>query len=251
MWTYCVRLSSGTTIALSVMLCSIWGLSSGCRGRPPLSPTEAALLQRAIADAAEATPEEEDSGLVALLPGDPRTSFRTTDGVARVLLAVWTGWDGYAEQVGQEVRLGRSQWSVIPSELRSFCRDLLLSGEARDRRLEQYLGLRPRAGKTHVALMWVAPKNVVRPCPDPEVTDRRCSATAEAEDVVIGQHHHRQWFEDLRKRSYREDGYPWTRLGYTYDWSPDTPERGISEFLIPQGTAVRIASYSSTDEFCQ
>ena len=63
--------------------------------------------------------------------------------------------------------------------------------------------------------------------------------------------HRSTWCRELRGRSYDEGGYPWTRLGYTYDWAPDASERGASEFVIPAETTVQVASFTTTDEYCR
>ena len=48
----------------------------------------------------------------------------------------------------------------------------------------------------------------------------------------------RAWFEENEAASYGADGYPWTRLGYTYDWADNGTEYGLTEFLVPSGTEV-------------
>lgn len=49
-------------------------------------------------------------------------------------------------------------------------------------------------------------------------------------------------------------GCPWTRLGYTYDWGnaqqdDSLSKYGLSEFLIPLGTAVNVAFTLPIAEF--
>ncbi|MBU6351343.1 MAG: hypothetical protein KGS73_14490 [Chloroflexi bacterium] len=34
--------------------------------------------------------------------------------------------------------------------------------------------------------------------------------------------------------------YPWTRLGYTYDWSNSASEVGLSEFVVAAGSTVAV-----------
>lgn len=233
---------------------------AGCGSRaapPPAPPTPPPpdpeiLIAQALADAEVAEPDEVVHDLIALVPERDDLVWEpgVDAGAARVLLVAWTTWDGYAEQVGQTVPLGRTLWVSAAPEVHELCRASGLDGEDLDRRLEQYLGLRPDTAKTHFLELWVAPADTVRPCPDPEVTDTACEATDQAADVVIGTHDHRPWFDDLRARSYGPDGYPWTRLGYTYDWSPDTPERGASEFLVPEGAMVTVVSYTPTHDYC-
>jgi hypothetical protein len=48
-------------------------------------------------------------------------------------------------------------------------------------------------------------------------------------------------------RSYRLLGYPWRRLGYTYDWGGSQGDIGLSEFVIEAGANVEVASVTTTD----
>ncbi len=45
-------------------------------------------------------------------------------------------------------------------------------------------------------------------------------------------------------------GYPWTRLGYTYDWGNPGSEVGLSEFVIQGGATVQVAQVYSTQAYC-
>lgn len=233
---------------------------AGCGSRaapPPGPPTPPPpdpeiLIAQALADAAVAEPGEAVDDLVALVPGSDELTWEpgAAPGKERVLLVTWTTWDGYAEQVGQTVPVDGLLWVTAAPEVRDFCRASGLQGPELERRLEQFLGLRPGTARSHFVEMWVAPADTVRPCPDPEVTDTRCEAADQAADAIIGTHDHRAWFDGLRATSYGAGGYPWTRLGYTYDWSPDTPERGASELLVPAGARVTVASYTATSAYC-
>ena len=60
---------------------------------------------------------------------------------------------------------------------------------------------------------------------------------------------YREWFEDNIIWSYFDSAYPWTRLGYTYDWADNGQEYGLSEFLIRQGAEVEVAFTMTTEEF--
>jgi hypothetical protein len=45
--------------------------------------------------------------------------------------------------------------------------------------------------------------------------------------------------------------YPWTTLGYTYDWGVKTSNVGASEYVIKPGATVFIKSVRKTRDFCQ
>jgi hypothetical protein len=47
------------------------------------------------------------------------------------------------------------------------------------------------------------------------------------------------------------DGYPWTHLGYTYNWDPAASSIvGTSEYVIPQGTSVQVLGQVPAVELC-
>ncbi|GAB4514551.1 MAG: hypothetical protein Tsb0020_33100 [Haliangiales bacterium] len=249
--------ATATTVALAVAL----GFTlAACGGKspaptpptPPPAPNPEVLIAEALADAAIAEPSEEVDDLLALVEENQALSWRTDEnGAAWVQVVTWTSWDGYREQVGQTVPLGREIWVTAAPEVQDFCRESELSGEALDDRLEQLLGLRPDTAKPYFAVMWAQPSELVRPCADPDVTTTTCAATDTPADVTIGTHAHKEWFEELMSTSYDpQEGYPWTRLGYTYDWNPETSERGTSEYLIPAETMVRMDSFVTTAEYC-
>ena len=59
---------------------------------------------------------------------------------------------------------------------------------------------------------------------------------------------YKDWFDQNILWSYFESDYPWTRLGYTYDWSGGDSEYGLTEFLVPGGSGTEIAFTCTTDE---
>lgn len=241
------------SMARGLVLAALGVLLAACATRPPVpAPTPEELIDRALKDAEQADPDEVVDDLYALNPGSAPMQWRRDEaGDDRVLTVTWTNWEGYRDQLGQTVPVGRTIWVTAAPEVQAFCSASGLQGEALTERLEQFLGLRPGTGKPYFVTMWAKPADMVRPCPDPEVTDGACEAVDEAEDVVIGTHQHRAWFDDLKATSYGPEGYPWTRLGYTYDWNPASPERGASEFLIPAEAMVQVDSFIDTAAYCQ
>ena len=79
-----------------------------------------------------------------------------------------------------------------------------------------------------------------RPTPDNETTDHE----AELDFPASATPDYREWFEENRQFSYFSDTpYPWTRLGYTYDWHSGTSSHvGPGEFIIREGATVRVAA---------
>jgi len=97
----------------------------------------------------------------------------------------------------------------------------------------------------------VDPQDLFRPSPDPEITDREAeSGFPHSTLFVTVSEDYVRWFTDLTAASYGDNGYPWTRLGYTYDWGNPKSEAGLSEFVIRPGATIEIkAVYRDLDYF--
>ena len=67
---------------------------------------------------------------------------------------------------------------------------------------------------------------------------------------------YRDWFNTLRAQQYfqsekpKHNAYPWTQLGYTYDWGNPVSEQGVSEFVIKANTQVIINAIFTIDAYC-
>ncbi|EWY39805.1 hypothetical protein N825_04685 [Skermanella stibiiresistens SB22] len=143
-------------------------------------------------------------------------------------------------------------WVTAVPQVRDFCRALgTRDVTAISNRLLQLFGLPPTGQNARFVEMWVSPKDMLRPCPDREIDDSRCEVNA-ASDVDD----YRTWFVGNYANSYSEKGFPWTRLGYTYDWAPasDTANpnkpHGASEFILRPGTPYTITGRFTTAEYC-
>lgn len=226
---------------------------SGCQsGRPdiplrPDRPTQQDAYQTAIVDAAIAEPDEISDRLIPLVEENPALFWRAADHEKQVKVCTWTNWTGYQDYVGQPMTLTREVWVTAVPELQNAVSKWTLSDEMLTLRLEQLLGLPPDQGKTHFVEMWVNPADVFRPCPDAEIDDTRCDLDFPDNPTP----EHKAWIENLSASSYGDNGYPWTRLGYTYDWHDPAHETGLSEFVVRAGAAVEIVSFTPTRTYCR
>jgi len=117
-------------------------------------------------------------------------------------------------------------------------------------RLIQLLGLPPGSQYSYFVEMWVRPKDLFRPCPDREISDSKC-------DLCFPEgtpQNHINWINENRiSRYYGCDlynKYPWSQLGWTYDWNPDNKSHiGLSEFIISSNRIVYINRIVTTRDY--
>ena len=207
--------------------------------------------QMAIRDAEFAEYHEISRNLVAIVPYEPDLIWKSEPGKSPLLTVTWTSWDGYDNKIGQSVELGREVWVTVAPELKEFCRGYRPTANLQ-LRMKQLLGLPPDSHKTTVVEMWVQTVDLFRPSPDPEISDHEAElAFRKTTPFQETSQQHMKWFNDTRTKSYGEKGFPWTRLGYTYDWGNPESEVGLSEFIIAKGSTVTIRSVSSTEQYCR
>ena len=202
------------------------------------------LYQAAIEDAKVAEPGEIVDTLIAIRPDN---SDLIRDDKGRILMVTWTSSAGYNDKIGQDTDLAEDVWTTAAPEMQVFCQKAGLTGDALTLRLEQIIGLPPGAGYDRVAELWVPLGAMFRPSPDPEITD----SVAELDFPEGTPEEHIDWINNLKATSYGPDGYPWTRLGYTYDWNADSREVGLSEFVVRNGSTVGVKAVTPTEEYCK
>ncbi len=104
--------------------------------------------------------------------------------------------------------------------------------------------------------MWVNPADLFRPSPDGEVDDTVAELELPGPERFASQQDyefHRDWYNlQLSIDDYDNPAknYPWTRLGYTYDWGNPDSEVGLSEFVITAGSTIKIENVYETAAYC-
>lgn len=198
-------------------------------------------FRNAVMDAATAEPAEISRDLRAVTPWEPGLVTRGEGDQAQVLVVTWTSYTGYDALVGQPTVATRDVWITLAPDARTFCRRHRMPADRMTLRMEQLLGLPPGNGKTRFVEFWVSPDDLFRPSPDPTVTDREAELDFPRSTLFAAvEPAHIDWFNNLRATSYGPDGYPWTRLGYTFDWKRGSGEIGLSEFVIRAGATVEV-----------
>lgn len=210
-----------------------------------------AVYWAAITDAEVAEPNEISRNLIAIVPSNNRLVWKKDNEKNYVLVVTWTSWAGYDDKIAQKIATARETWVTVAPEIKDFCERTNFSATSKPLRLEQLLGLPPENGKTKFVEMWVDPNDLFRPSPDPEISDHEAELDFPISEKFISiSDVHKSWLNELKNKSYTENGYPWTRLGYTYDWGNPKSEIGLSEFVIRKGAVIIVHSVTPTDRYC-
>lgn len=232
-------------------------LLTGCSAGPALIDDDLdRRYAEAIRDAETAEPSEIVTTLTPIADYNDAIVRRTApDGTSQIRVVTWTGgFRDFAPGDTLRVREAQSLWVTVVPEVQAFCQSTDLTGQRLDLRLRQRLGLPPRTPSNpdrQFLELWVDPADLARPCPDPDVSDRTCDLERPGpDDLIRVDRSYRLWFDALAEGSYDDEGYPWTRLGYTYDWGRPDGEVGESEFIIRPERIAIVHTFTPTDAYC-
>jgi len=202
--------------------------------------TDAGLFELAVQDSVFAE-EEEILPLVTLTKEDERVSM---DEKGRVLLCTWHNYpDSYPEGETVKIEWG-PVWTFTDREIEGYADELAGATDV-EMRLRQLIAFAPDSEHSTVTGFWVKPADVLRPAYQSDPTDGSMT-TSFGEDV---DEDFKEWFDENILGSYFYGSYPWTRLGYTYDWADNGSEYGLSEFIVKDGAKVKVEFTETTEEF--
>jgi hypothetical protein len=159
-------------------------------------------------------------------------------------------------------------WVTLVPEVRDSCDDWADADKAM--RLRQLLGLQPTQPVTYFMEMRVPASALFRPTANDAITtDTLCNPAVDGAGCALqfpantSPAHYEfmvnQAFSSWKMPDgypaqgtgdWQQLGYPWTRLGYTYNWHPGSPRYGASEYVIRPGTQVTVTSAQSIAEYC-
>jgi hypothetical protein len=270
-----LRSTLTSALAAALLLLAV-GCASAPRGAASRSTTTDLeslwkLYEQAVEAAKYPQPAHISTALVPILTFTPGLVWDQNH--QKVLMSTWTKAQYYTGQPPYDDTLPVPVWLTAVPFLHLFCHQSGLQGDALRLRLAERLGLPPDASYDAFVQMWIDPHTFFRPCPDPEITDRECQVnltsgpvdtsascpwSAALENQLSGafvsvSESHLQWMCSNWTSSYPPSeprkSYPWTALGYTYDWGGQD-FHGESEFVVPANTQVVVQSVTPTDAYC-
>ncbi len=267
-------------------------LSAGCgHDNSAFTPVSAqtslqTLYSSAVYDSRTVTAAKISPNLIPIVNDNGDLIWENGMPGSRVLVLSWIKtsdaryYDGTADPacaVGSaNCNLKVDLWVTVVPEMKRFFGD---GSSPQPLRIAQLLGTPPEYGQEDRSMVeiWVSPADIFRPCPDQEITNRECQADflpdpfrpfppAELFRATEGPErgvfmNYTGWFNNRKKYIYynarnypASEPYPWTRLGYTYDWgSPN--HVGLSEFVVHgrkqngTGISVGIRSLKKTADY--
>ena len=225
--------------ALVLAVCCI--LAGTALKRQPGEPEKNSqeLYAAAVADAVTAE-EGEVLPLVTITPESDMVTWKE----GKVLLETVNNQpELYLE--GETITVPGEVWTFTDRELAAWYGEHKKGVTDWTLRLKQLVGVAPDDEYTHVTAMWVSPDDVRRPAYSTDISDDKMPVSL-PEDTP---EEYRDWFNGNIIWSYFDSAYPWTRLGYTYDWAADSGEYGLTEFWVRPGAEVTVEYTDTIGEY--
>jgi hypothetical protein len=178
-------------------------------------------------------------------PRNAKTLKRVSQKEALMVLWVPRARLGTGEtEIKEETRI------YLASELADQCK--YFSPNRLDQQLQQLLGLPPvqmDMRSSRFVLLRAHTDDVFRPCTDP---DPKTLGPCKGQFPANVTPEHVRWFADQMLTSYRSpEGRTWTRLGYTYNWTPGAKSHyGVSEFVLRGASKVCVEGILPSESFC-
>jgi hypothetical protein len=210
---------------------------------PP--PTLDERYTEAIKDAMIADQNEISTNLTPITLNNSNLVWQGEGENATVLVVTWTKYaSSYPLDQNVTTQWGKT-WVTVAPEIQEFFASNVAKDANYTIRAAQLLGLPANTSDTYFVELWVNPQDLFRPTPDNEITD----TTAQLNFPTNATATYKEWFNGNIIGSYYPMAYPWTRLGYTYDWGDTKTHVGLSEFVIEQNATVTVKSVTPTVQY--
>ncbi|WP_375496617.1 hypothetical protein [uncultured Nostoc sp.] len=160
-------------------------------------------------------------------------------------------------------KIDHTTWLTVPDQVKDFCNkckgiNMDISGKMMlSLRLQQYLGLllTLKDKKTHFVEILVKAKDIERPCTNSDISTSSCTNfdfnSLDKTSFLYTQFNKTHYLNKEKPKKL----YPFTGLGYTYDWGNPKTHVGATEFIIKgnkeKPVEVEVVSIKSTEEYCQ
>lgn len=217
-------MTKGLWLALPLLLLA------GCASTSAPQPTLADRYQAALEDAA------------LIEPGEDVPLATPAKGTIRVV--TWTKYPDSFPRGRYVTTNWGDTWVTLDGDVKRFCK----AYQNKIGQTQALLGLPQVAGEQRqFVTLEVKSAELFRPCADPDTGKLRCTAGFPAKVPAS----HLAWYAEQVATAYQADGFPWTRLGYTYNYNIGASEVGPTEFVLPKGSRAKVVSAIATVSYCQ
>lgn len=209
------------------------------------------LYQKSIENSMSPSPEKVFTNLVYITSQNKNLIWKRINDEDYILVVTWKQNISYYEKYLDSAYYNTGNfpmWVTTAPELAQRMKQE--NAQDVNLRLKQVLGLPPSAVYSYFVEFWVKPQDLFRPCPDSEITDNKCDLCfpENTDSSYIA------WVNENRISRYYtcqlEEKYPWTQLGYTYDWNPKNKSHvGLSEFVIGSNKNIIVKAIYSTNDY--
>lgn len=175
---------------------------------------------------------------------NPRLVWNSTATDKGVLVLIFTRFNS-SYPVGENVNTWWGEtWITLVPDLRTFFDQNVGAQENRTLRTLELLGLPWNSKNSYFVEAYVQPKDLFRPAGDNEIDDASAGMTLPpyADPSYVS------WFNGNIIYSYYPESFPWTRMGYTYDWGSDS-HIGLSEYVLEKNSSIYVSSVMTVEQY--
>lgn len=203
------------------------------------------LYKEAVKDAMTIE-DEEILPVISLEKGEPYATYNEEG--SKILLITCHDMPEFYQE-GKAITLKKDgAWIFTGGEMADWYAVEMKDLRDPGKRFRQLLGLAPDSSYTYYSAIWADREDILRPA---YVTDIAETAMTDSFSGSVDAAY-KDWFDDQIINSYFDGQRPWTRLGYTYDWSEGNGrEYGLSEFYVKGGSQVDVEYTCTREEFEQ
>ncbi|CAM1371839.1 hypothetical protein [Tenacibaculum xiamenense] len=226
-------------------------LTSGCKLMEfaPESKHTKKIYRKSIENAMSPAPSKVYPNLISITKQNKKLEWKKINGEDYILVVSWKEKrTPYVPYVNKKYETKEKIWVTTSPEL--LLKMKKIKSKNVNLRLKQLIGLPPNSTYKYFIEFWVRPKDLIRPCPDNNITTNKCGICFPKKT----ESKYKEWFNNYRINSYYQcnlyDNYPWTQLGYTYDWNPQNKTHvGLSEFVIKTKSEIIVKQTYTTSEY--
>lgn len=249
---------SGSTLPALMLLASVAFTSCNKNDDNPVTPPPATMDQlygQAVQDAMVADSSEITDALWPITADNTDLQWKTINGQSYVLLATFMRFPSSYPEGDSITNVWGESWLFIPKQMKNKIGPSFTPTSDTMTRICQLLGLPPVNSKTntHIATMWVKAERLYRPAGNPAINTK--SATAVLQSSVSSPAY-ATWFNNYIIYAYyrplptaTDAHYPWTRMGYTYDWAPGVSRVGLSEYVLQAASGAWVEKVTRAADF--